>query len=799
MTFNVRAVAGCVCGGKRAGITKVKLMRGPAPSVVLVILGLFIACAIANAQDPDVPSELQTESPFAEEIKQLESAADKAARVAVFQNILAKAAELELEPEPLVSVLQNKKPENAYNDLLPWIRDTEDARHEAFIKPLVLSANDAGESARVATAALCAYGLEAVPTIAGLFDSEAAAERLAAATVAGERVGGIAGVAKLIRPMVTALDRNEPDLSGVVMRSLKRVTLLAFDEPELWKSWLGERTEIDLVVEIADRENAARIEAEAKAEAAEKKLQEVTLQRMRGPERENAEALIDYLTSAEQIPVRVEAVKLLREILPAKEEAAAKPIISALGDSLTNMQESELVRKECATALAECRKPILAFPYIDAALEANAIGADLKLELVRGLNAPIAGERVARMLKAEIDVVETRSGAVLEALIAQVRSVVEIEDNSENKKLILGEFSRLLELIATKISGELEAPARKRYVDLATKTCNTLVHIARLRRVDVSDTVDALTSLALTENGAASVAMTALREALNVPSAREGVLTKLTNDPVATQLATLYQKLISGGEEAMLVSLLGLYETMSVAPEPTEQLRKRLIERAESTEAVLPANPETRKTMRDALRGLLARLIKTTEDHAQLVNDLLAAQYGGNDALAYLIVLKPSRVPVLTAGMQPFVDKQPIKLALLVLKLDQNLNADERGSRDYQAFRSGLNSAVRSSIGAKLSKALRDGLDDESSKEITGLAGGPLREQFVPTAVEQLRKKSEPGEARDTVSEILLSTLKQAHPDKYDAVVLQELNKDDFLKALDGLNILLRNDGYAVP
>lgn len=746
-----------------------------------------------------MPSELQTESPFAEEIKQLETAADKAARVAAFEKILAKGVELKREPEPLISVLLNKKPENAYAELLPWIRDNESARHKSFIKPLVLCANDAGDSAKVAGEAVCAYGDRAITTIRDLLASETVAERLAAANVAGERVGGTGGVAKLIPHLVKALDRNEPDLSGIVMRSLKRVTLLDHDKPEQWKQWLGKKTEQQLIIEIADREHEARVKAQRMADAAQKELLEVTLQRMRGVERTDAKALIGYLTKADQVPIRAEAVKLLRELLPTQEEAAAKPIIEALGASLNNYDETEAVRKECATALAECRKPALAFPHIDAALEANGISADLRLELVKGLNAPIAAARVARMLKGEIDVVETRSGAVLEALIAQVRSVVEIEDNGENKQLILAEFGRLLELIATKIGGELEAPARKRYVDLATKTCDTLVHIARLRRVDISACVDALTSLALTENGAASSAMTALREALNVPAARAGVLEKLTSDPVAGQLAGLYQELVSGGEEAMLINLLGVYENMGAAPEPVELIRKRLIDRAESTEAVLPANPDARKTMRDALRGLLARLLKTEAEHAALVKDLLGAQYGGNDALGYLLVLKPSRVPVLTAGMQPFVEKQPIKLALLVLKLDQNLNNDERGNRDYQAFRSGLNSAVRAAISEKLGKALRDGVDDDARKEITGLAGGPLRDQFVPTAVEELRKKPEAGDARDTVSEVLLSSLKQAHPNKYEDVTLKGLNKDDFIKALDDLNTRLRNDGYAVP
>jgi hypothetical protein len=230
-----------------------------------------------------------------------------------------------------------------------------------------------------------------------------------------------------------------------------------------------------------------------------------------------------------------------------------------------------------------------------------------------------------------------------------------------------------------------------------------------------------------------------------------------------------------------------------------EQLRKRLVERAASTEAVLPSSPDSRKTMRDALRGLLSRLLITEQEHAELVRDLMDADYGANDALAYLQLLKAPRVGVITAGLQPSVTARPIPLALLVLKLDQSLTSDERGSRDYQSFRGGLDIAVRTAIAGKISRGLKDGLDDDARKEITGLAGGALRGQFVPTAVAELRKKPEAGEARDTVSEVLMSALKQAHPNKYENLTLKGLNREDFLKSLDELNTRLRNDGYAVP
>lgn len=779
-------------------------MRGPAPSLVLVILGLCIAGGFSHAQEAQeqpIPAgtELQTESAFAEEIKQLDTAADKAARVVAFNAILAKAAEQKRLPEPLVSVLQNKKPEATFNDLLEHLRDTPSARHEAFIGALVLAANDPGESAKVAVSALRAYGNAAVPRICEMLASEVAAERLAAAAVSGERVGGAAGVVQVIPRLVAALDRAEPDLSGVATRSLKRITLLDYESPKQWKDWLGKKSEKELLAEIADRESDARRKAEEARKRAEAELLAVLLERMRNDERDNSDALIIRLQTSEYLPVRLEAIKLLRELLPKKKDDAAKPIIDALGNTLNDVEETEEVRKQCATALAECGKPAAAFPYIDRALAVNGISADLKLELVKGLNDPLAAARLAELLKAEIDVVESRSGAVLDTLIAQVRSVVAVQDGSEQRTQLLSELSRLLDLITVKLAGELEAPARKRYLDLAVKTCDTLVFIARQRLVDISGCVDALLNISLTENSAASAALTALRQSLDVPSARQGVLQKLTSEPVSTRLSAQYSKLISNGDDAMLIKMLGLYEAMAQAPEPVENLRKRLLDRARSTEAVQPTNPDSRKTMREALRALLSVLLQTREDHIALLKELLDADYGGNDALGYLMVLKSDRVAILTTAMQPMIEKKPVKLALLVVRLDQSLTTAERDTPEYKAFRASLNAAVRTAIADRVSKALSGTIDDELKQELTGLAGGPLRDQFVPTAVEQLRKKPEPGDSRDVIAEVLISNLRQAHPNKYDDLTLKGLEKDAFVKALDDLNARLRNDGYALP
>lgn len=781
--------------------------------MVLVILGLCIACGPCRAQgtnEQPIPAgtELQADSPFAEESKQLETAADKAARVVVFEALLKKAIELKRDPEPLISVLQNKKPEATYKDLLEYLRDTPSARKKCFLNTLILDANDPGESAKVAIAAVLAYNGEAVETVREMLESETASERLAAANICGERVGGAAGVVKVIPALVRSFGRNEPDLTGVAIKSLKRIALLDFETADRWKEWLGKKTELQLLAEIADRESDARRKAELDKARAEAELLEVLLERMRKDERADANALIIRLQQSEYLPVRLEAVKLLRELLPTQKDEAARPIIDALGSTLNNRDEAEEVRKGCATALAECGKPQVAFPYIDAALEANGISADLKLELVKGLNAPVAAARLAEMLKSEVDVVETRSGAVLDTLIAQVRSVVQVRDESEQKAAILGELSRLLNVITAKLGTELEAPARKRYIDLAGNVCDTLGFIARQRVVGIASCVDALLDFAFisfqpAESGASSRAMIALRQALDVPSTHQAVLDKLTNPPVSDRLTAQYTKLVGNGDEQMLINMLGLYEAMGVAPEPVPALRQRLIDRANSTEAAQPTSPDSRKTLREALRALLSVLLDKEPDrvdtHVALVKELLEAEYGGNDALGYLMVLKLDRVQVMTAAMQPLVDRKPIKLALLVARLDQILNQTERESNDYKSFRVGLNSAVRGALSDKLAKALAGPLDDDAKKDLTGLASGPLRDQFVPTAVEQLRKAPAPGASRDTVSEVLLLSLKAAHPNKYENVVLKGLEKDAFLTALDDLNTKLRTDGYAVP
>ncbi len=196
---------------------------------------------------------------------------------------------------------------------------------------------------------------------------------------------------------------------------------------------------------------------------------------------------------------------------------------------------------------------------------------------------------------------------------------------------------------------------------------------------------------------------------------------------------------------------------------------------------------------------MLAVLLQTREDHIALLKELLETDYGGNDALGYLMVLKSDRVAILTGAMQPMIEKKPVQLALLVVRLDHSLTQAERDTPEYKAFRASLSAAVRTAIAERIGKALSGAIDDDLKQELTGLAGGPLRDQFVPAAVEQLRKKPEPGDSREVVAEVLISNLRQAHPNKYDDLALKGLEKDAFVKALDDLNARLRNDGYALP
>jgi hypothetical protein len=784
-------------------------MRGLVPRWVPVILGVCLAaCSVLHAQTESEqpagpagpPVEVQVDSgPFAEESRQLENAADNAARKLAFEAILNRAKALETNPDPLLSILRNKRPEATYQSLLRYLRDTESARLTCFIAPLVLLANESGDDAVVATQAVRAYGKGAVPVIVELLKAESSAERLAAASITRQRIGGVAGIVRVVPHLVEALKSAESEFAHVINRSLRELTLLDHSSVEAWQGWVEGKSELDLIVEIADREAEARTRAEQERKRIETDLLEVLIERIKLEQHSDAEALVAHLRESQYLAVRVEALKLLRALLPELEAEPASDVVAECGRVLLEPTEEESLRRLAAAALADSGKPALAFPHIDAAIKSNGLSSDLRLKLVRGLNSPLAANRLAQMLEAEVDMVEQRSSELLEPLIGQVRSVLSFEDRSEASELILAQLDRLLGVVLRNLNGEVEAPARRRFIDLAARTGDVLVHVARLRRVDISVCAENLVRLATSETGAGNPSITALRQGLSVPGAQQTLREKIKNGPLAEELSGLYQRLLSGNDEAILINLLGLYEDLALSPEPVEVLRLRLLERAQSTEANLPSRPEARRSVRDALRALLARVLQTPEQHAELIRDLMSAPYGKQDALGYLLVLNPPRVEVLVGALQPMVEDSPIRIALLVIALEDNLTSDEREDRNYRVFRSGLDSAVRAEFAAEVTRVLTSEADEQRRGAMTDSASGPLRGLWLPAALRTIREHPAPGEARDFVVDTVLLVVRQAHPEKYDDVSLNALNEEDFLAGLDELITRLREDGYNLP
>jgi hypothetical protein len=498
--------------------------------------------------------------------------------------------------------------------------------------------------------------------------------------------------------------------------------------------------------------------------------------------------------------VRLKAIRLMKPLLTASlPDETAKPAIDTLGEILNRATEPDELRRGAAALLAECGKAALAFPHIELCLASNGISADLRLELVKGLNTPLAANRLRELLKAEMAAVETRSGPVLDRLIFQVRWVLETEDRTPTGADIVAELDRLLQLVVRKVSGQLDAPARKRFVDLAVRACDTLVHAARLSGVDISVCLPALARLACTDTAAAPPSLTVIREALNVKRGRDAAIQVLTTPPSSEKLAALYQRLIAGSDEVMAANLLVIYEDMAVAPEPIDKLQQRLLERARNIEAVLPDRPNSRRSVRDGLRALLAKLNTESAQHVALINELMLCKHGAPDVVGYIQALKPPRGQTVEAALQPHVKERLIKVALVIAGLESSLTDDEKNGLEYVSFRTQVQTLFRAHAGSDLERALKDGIDDDGKASMAAIARGPLRETWVPVAIEKLREAAAPSPARDTISEVLLSTLKKAHPARYDNVALAGLSKEDFIKALDDLGAQLKQDRYTMP
>ncbi|MHC4840159.1 MAG: hypothetical protein ACYTDT_04250 [Planctomycetota bacterium] len=750
-------------------------------------------------EDPKDPAlELQPEADdFAEEVKQLNEAADAKARQQAMKAILDKAETLEKPPSPLTSILKNRKPKDLFHDLLVFIKDDAEARHEDFVTPLVLAAHDAGDNARLALQAVKPYGQPAVNTLCTMLHSTDTTYQVAAADVSGERIHGLAGLPKVVKALIEILPSSEPTVQAVAIGSLKKLVLLDLDSIDEWTSWAEGKDDLEIVTEIGDREAIARAKAEKELSEVEAKLLAVTLERMRTSERDSSGALIRRLQDSEYLIIQIEAAKLLSELLAKLEDAKAKPIVDALGAALNNAENSADLRLECAVGLASVHKPDLTFKHVDECLEKNGISVELKLALLKALNAPVAAPRLVKILTEEIDSVSEHSGQILSAAILQLRLVIGFEDKSAAKDDALAQLARLLAFVASEIVREdIAAPARERLVDLAVKTNETLVHLARIRRVGISVCTETLLELAHMKNGVASSALTALQEGLGVPSASEAMRTKLTTEPVSLELAELYNALLADGEETLLIKLLGLYEVLTATPEPVGDLKTRLIEFAKSTEADLQANPDARQSLRDAIRGLLVSVL---DDAGQLLlmTELLAAPYGQNDLIGVVKMLPKPRDKAVQAALQPMVESDPVRLALLVNELMPEFEPTER--EQLSSLSSAATEGARRTIRGALDAAIKAVPDDAGKAKLGEYASGPLAKLLITESLAALLKSPEQTDGRDYVAMSMMSALQDAHAKKYDEVNLTGLSKEDFTKTLTDLSVKMKTDGYTVP
>ncbi|MCF6227100.1 MAG: hypothetical protein L3J82_00305 [Planctomycetes bacterium] len=763
----------------------------------LVLFGCYIAVSPSlNAQE--APIELQTEAEdFAEEVKQLNEAADTKARQQAIKAVLSKAKTLKKSPSPLVSVIQNRKPKDVFHDLLLLLKADKTARHADFITPLVLAAYDAGEDARLALQAVKSYGQPAVKTLCTMLQSTDSSYQVAAADVAGERINGMAGLAKLVPSLIETLPTADATVQAVAIGSLKKLTLLDLTTSEQWTDWAKDKTALDIITEVGDREAIARTQAEEQLSDVQAKLLAVTLERMRSRDRENAPALLKHLDNSEYLIVRIEAVKLLSGLLTKLDDAKSKPVIEALGQALNDPKNPDKLRLASAEGLAEAHKSALSFKYVDEYLEKNGISVELKLALLKALNSPIAAPRLVKILTEEIDNVSEHSGQILLEAIKQLPPVIAFQDKSTAKDDALAQLSRLLGFIALEVVREdIAAPARERFVDLAVKTNEALVHLARIRQVDISVSVEPLLKLAHMKNGVASSALTALQEGLGVPSAAVEMKKELTTPPVSDELAALYQVLMAQDEETLQIKLLGLYEILGSTPEPVEMLQARLLEFAKSAEADLPSNPESRQSQRDALRGLLSSVLDAKALQA-LMTALLAAPYGQNDFIGLVRILPKPRIDSVQPALEPMVNADPIRLALLLHKLMPEFEPTEREL--ISSLTTAASAGAKKTIRGALDAAIKAVPDDAGKAKLGEYAEGPLASVFITESLAALLKAPEKTDGRGYVAMSMLSALKAAHPEKYDAVKLDGLEKEAFSKAISDLSIKMKTDGYAVP
>ncbi len=766
--------------------------------IALMILGLGVA-APTWAQDNGPAIELQPaeNGPFSEELAQLRAATDAKSRRGVFASILKKANADNLKPAPLTAILDNQKPADTCRDLIEWITTTESARVTPFIAPLVMIHADAGDNADRSLAAVLSYGKDAVPVITAMMgEVDDNARRAAGAQICRYRPGGLRGSAELVAPLVRLLRDDNANVSAGAKASLQRIARLNLTTSDEWEEWLDGKSVTDLMEEIGNREIAARKSAEDELRKVQQELLKVLLERMRKRERDDPTALGDRLANSPYATVRIEAAKLLGAFIPDADPEPAQQAIDALGTTLVDAEASNDVRKECAKSLVACGKSEEVFPWLDKCIEQNGITSDLKLEVVKGLSHPVAALRLASLLKTEVDHAGERSGELLDVVVRQARIVAPSDPKDPNQAAILGELTRLLNLVATKIEGDIDTPTRKRLLDVAVNVNQTLVHLARIRRVDISSCIDALVKLANTENGAATSAITAIRQALDVPAARESLTQRIVDGDLKERLKEIYRHQSELKNEPMLIHLLGLYEVVGQSPVPVEVLQTQLTDWADASEATIPAKPSERNSLRDSVRALVQRLTPA-DKQSDFLNRLLDCKHASSDAAAYLLLFTENRVVMLNAITKARIETDTLKTARFFLLAHARLTNDERANESLTALATTVTEKATSAITTEIDRATNaDTFTDESSKRLRTLGTGVLRPMFVKSCVAKLGGEFTNTVVRDALATLLLEILREAHPDRYADSKLAGDTPEAYGASLNALKAKLKEDAY---
>ncbi|MBV6516978.1 MAG: hypothetical protein HPKKFMNG_02676 [Planctomycetes bacterium] len=758
------------------------------------------------AQERPPSVELQAEGdPFVEQVKALNAASDKDARRKAIDAVLVRAAELKVDPLPLVEVLKNRKPEAVHTELVAYLRESAPVRHVAFLPLLVVAANDPVDAvSKPAREVLGAYDAEGViAAMQAMLKGDDALLALAAAGFARQGIGGVAGRAKLVAPLVAALESKSSDLRATAARALRDITLLDLgDDAALWREYLGQKSEETLVEEIANRLDAALRKSEAERKELEEKLVAVTLEQMNA-QKGSVSALLKHLKTSEFQRVRLRAAELLGELLAKlATDEEARPAVEELGALLLDSARSEALRVACAKALSA--RPAMGFEYVDKALEANGLTPALRLELVRALKGSRAALRLAALFQAEILLLDSAGNTLLHELIQQAQNVFEPQTSPEARTAVLAAFTNLLRAVEAKFRQELSVSERDRFASLAQQASVSLTAVARVRAADTSDCVEALLDVAqaisLRAPAASSSALTAVRESLGVLAAREQLIKRLSADPLVGKLRALYDQLSQDSNgQGLLITLLSVYTELGSAPEEVlAALRKDLLERAGAsadTTTTPPDAPAT--TQRAAARRLLARAARSLDEQVALIQELLAQPYSDNDVLDVLRFLPAPRGTLLVKSLQPRIELEPERVGRLTRAIEPLLSSATRESAEYKTYFQSLRAAVTALYARRIDAALGAAPSDKQREDLRGCAQGVLSDMFVCAAVEQLLATPATSEGRDFVALILVEKLKASHPGRYDNVTLAGA-ADVFKKTLEDLKPRLKEDGYPI-